>query len=270
MWMCFAFDWKDDAVRLFGLTAKYPATLKQPLKIDGYADTQTLRICISTYPLNVSTYPRIHLANICVSTYPHIHFQKVGYRYFNITLRQRKKHTVCLFVILKATECRKAHQRDSCVSTYPALSGIQLRNGRVFCSYFEFFGSKFCKKCQRSLACFQFFYLVNSLRWTPLGSEKRVCLKKLRDVHLLENHIKGVKQSRDQLQVSNIIKRDEEVKKLIRSGFPTDIRNKEEVSKKDQKSPLYLLKLLFHPSILTIRSYLQKAAIPEEGTDGDR
>ena len=28
-------------------------------------------------------------------------------------------------------------------------------------------------------------YLLNSLRWTPLGSEKMVCLK-LRDVHLLE------------------------------------------------------------------------------------
>ena len=27
-------------------------------------------------------------------------------------------------------------------------------------------------------------YLVNSLRWTPLGSEKSVCLKE--DVHLLE------------------------------------------------------------------------------------
>ena len=60
------------------------------------------------------------------------------------------------------------------------------------------------------------------------------------------------------------------MKKLIRSGSPTDIRNKEDVSKKDQKSPLYLLKLLFHPSILTVRSFLQKAAIPEEGTDGDR
>ena len=32
MWMCFAFDWKDDTVRLFGLTAEYPTTLKQPLK----------------------------------------------------------------------------------------------------------------------------------------------------------------------------------------------------------------------------------------------
>ena len=29
MWMCFAFDLEDDAVRLFGLTAEYPATLKQ-------------------------------------------------------------------------------------------------------------------------------------------------------------------------------------------------------------------------------------------------
>ena len=40
--MCFAFDLEDDAVRLFGLTAEYPATLKQPLKIGGYADTQTV------------------------------------------------------------------------------------------------------------------------------------------------------------------------------------------------------------------------------------
>ena len=34
--------------------------------------------------------------------------------------------TACLFVVLKATEGRKAHKRDNCVSTYPALSGIQL------------------------------------------------------------------------------------------------------------------------------------------------
>ena len=27
--MCFAFDLEDDAVRLFGLTTEYPATLKQ-------------------------------------------------------------------------------------------------------------------------------------------------------------------------------------------------------------------------------------------------
>ena len=38
-------------------------------------------------------------------------------------------------------------------------------------------------------------YLVNSL-WTPLGSEKRVCLK---EVRFLENHIKEVERSRDQL-----------------------------------------------------------------------
>ena len=36
---------------------------------------------------------------------------------------------------LKATEGRKAHKRDNFVSTYPALSGIQLPSGRVFCSY---------------------------------------------------------------------------------------------------------------------------------------
>ena len=42
MWMSFAFDLEDDAVTLFGLTAECPATLKQPLKIGGYADTQTV------------------------------------------------------------------------------------------------------------------------------------------------------------------------------------------------------------------------------------
>ena len=41
MWMCFALNLEDDAVRLFGLTAT-PANLKQPLKIGGYADTQTV------------------------------------------------------------------------------------------------------------------------------------------------------------------------------------------------------------------------------------
>ena len=102
--MCFGFDLEDDAVRLFHLTAEYPATLKQPLKIGGYADTQSLRIRISAYPLNVTTYPGDHLAiffKIIFTAYPHIHF--------NIHLRQHKKHTVCLFVDLKATECRKAH-----------------------------------------------------------------------------------------------------------------------------------------------------------------
>ena len=47
--------------------------------------------------------------------------------------------------------------------------------------------------------------------------------------------------------------RDEEVKKPIRSGSPNDIRNKEDISKNDQKSPLYLLKLLSHLSILTMK-----------------
>ena len=32
----FSFDLEDDAVRCFGLTAEYPATLNQPLKIGGY------------------------------------------------------------------------------------------------------------------------------------------------------------------------------------------------------------------------------------------
>ena len=43
------------------------------------------------------------------------------------------------------------------------------------------------------------------------------------------------------------------MKKPIRSGSPNDIRNKEDISKKDQKSPLYLLKLLSHLSILTMK-----------------
>ena len=74
----------------------------------------------------VCTYPRIHLVNShCVSVYP-----------LRNTLRQRIKliASFCLFVVLKATEGRKAHKRDNCVSTYPALSGIQLQSGRVFCS----------------------------------------------------------------------------------------------------------------------------------------
>ena len=43
----------------------------------------------------------------------------------------------------------------------------------------DFFGSKFCKKCERSFSLLSIFYLVNSLRWKPLGSEKRVCLKEM-------------------------------------------------------------------------------------------
>ena len=73
--MCFGFDLEDDAVRLFHLTAEYPATLKQPLKIGGYADTQSLRIRISAYPLNVTTYPGNHLAiffKVIFTAYPRI------------------------------------------------------------------------------------------------------------------------------------------------------------------------------------------------------
>ena len=43
----------------------------------------------------------------------------------------------------------------------------------------DFFGSKFCKKCESSFSLLSIFYLVNSLRWTPLGSEKRVSLKEM-------------------------------------------------------------------------------------------
>ena len=65
------------------------------------------------------------------------------------------------------------------------------------------------------------------------------------------------------------------MKKPIRSGSPNDIRNKEDISKNDQKSPLYLLKLLSHLSILTMKItsqilFAEGPAIPEEGTDGDR
>ena len=35
------------------------------------------------------------------------------------------------------------------------------------------------RKCEYGLACFQFLILVNSLRWTLLGSEKRVCVKEM-------------------------------------------------------------------------------------------
>ena len=100
---------------LVGLTAEYPATLKQPLKIGVYVDTQSLRIHVSTYPLShwVSTYS-------CID--------------FDIHLRQHIKLIVRLFVILKATEGRKVHKRHNYVSMYLALSGILLQSGRVFCS----------------------------------------------------------------------------------------------------------------------------------------
>jgi len=96
------------------LTAEYSATLKQPLKLGGYPDTESLHIRVSAYPLchYVSAYLCIHLVNvfsIIVTVYPRIHF--------DIHLRQRKKHTVCVFVVLKATEGRKAHKRDNCIST---------------------------------------------------------------------------------------------------------------------------------------------------------
>ena len=62
--------------------------------------------------------------------YPHIHF--------DIHLRQYIKPVQYVyFVILKASEGRMAHKSDNCVSTYPALSGIQIWSGRVFCSYWK-------------------------------------------------------------------------------------------------------------------------------------
>ena len=64
---------------------------------------------------------------------------KVGWYPHKITessdLKTAYKAYRCLVVVLKATEGRKAHKRKNCVSTYPALSGIQLRTGRVLCSY---------------------------------------------------------------------------------------------------------------------------------------
>ena len=53
-----------------------------------------------------------------VSAYTRIHV--------NIHLRQDKKHTVCLFVVLKATEGRKAHK---VITAYPR---IQLFQGYSF------------------------------------------------------------------------------------------------------------------------------------------
>lgn len=63
----------------------------------------------------------------------------------------------------------------------------------------------------------------------------------------------ALKRKREKENSYSEVKRDEEVKKPIRSGSPNDIRNKEDISKNDQKSPLYLLKLLSHLSILTMK-----------------
>ena len=50
-------------------------------------------------------------------------------------LKQHIKHIVCLFVIPKAPEGRRANKRDNYESAFPAFSGIQLQRNRVFCSY---------------------------------------------------------------------------------------------------------------------------------------
>ncbi|CAH3186203.1 unnamed protein product, partial [Porites lobata] len=50
----------------------------------------------------------------------------------------------------------------------------------------------------------------------------------------------ALKRKREKENSYSEVKRDEEVKKPIRSGSPNDIRNKEDISKNDQKSPLYL------------------------------
>ena len=87
--------------------------------------------CIRGY--SVTTYPLSKYLSIMVTGYPH-NYSCINY---DIHLTQHIRLMVCLFVVLKATEGRKVHKRHNCISTYLALSGIQLQSGRVFgsCSH---------------------------------------------------------------------------------------------------------------------------------------
>ena len=133
-------NWEDAAVRKYSerrpsskwivirptspLTNVYSYSRTPPLDITNLYLTQGW---IRGY--SVTAYPRIHLVNIfkiIVAGYPRMRVSTSIYKAY-----KAYRISMCL----KATEGRKAHKRDNCVYTYPALSGIQLRSGRVFCSY---------------------------------------------------------------------------------------------------------------------------------------
>ena len=47
------------------------------------------------------------------------------------------KHIICLLVVLKATEDRRASKRKDSVTMYPAFSGIQVERGSYFNNTFS-------------------------------------------------------------------------------------------------------------------------------------
>ena len=49
---------------------------------------------------------------------------------FDIHLRQHKKHTVCLCVVLKATGGRKSHRKGNCVSRIQFSQGYSFEVAR--------------------------------------------------------------------------------------------------------------------------------------------
>ena len=90
---------------LKGLTAEYPATLKQPTKVGGYVDARILSHYVSAYPLCQYLFNN----SDCISAYPLRYTLKTAYKGYSMSIKGRK-----------------VHKRDNCVSMYPALSGIQL------------------------------------------------------------------------------------------------------------------------------------------------
>ena len=56
---------------------------------------------------------------------------------FDIHLEEDMKHIICLFVVLKATEDRRASKRKDSVTMYPAFSGIQVERGSYFNNTFS-------------------------------------------------------------------------------------------------------------------------------------
>lgn len=104
-------------------------------KMGGYVDMRILSdymyICIS-----VSVKPLCHSDTL----YLHIHLVRYPLNnrhwiHYDMHLKQHIKYIVCLFVIPKAPEGRRANKRDNYESAFPAFSGIQLQSNRVFCSY---------------------------------------------------------------------------------------------------------------------------------------
>ena len=86
----------------------------------------TISPCVLCSPSKLKTFT-LENNNHCIFTNVH----------FDIHLEEDMKHIICLFVVLKATEDRRASKRKDSVTMYPAFSGIQVERGSYFNNTFS-------------------------------------------------------------------------------------------------------------------------------------